>query len=268
MIIPYETDFFKPTRNVVELLGRKIYLTLRGAGRGLKMLFQAFLYIAVFYKSRDEIRRQTLLAGIQSFWITSIVALFTGMILSLQAGLVLRDYGQAAQVGNLVSQTLCREMGPFMTSLILAASVGSAITAQIGTMAVSEELAALEVMSINPVRFLVMPRLIAMMLMCPILTIYTDIIGTIGGGLVAVNQIDVPWGIYVDSALKYLKTKDILVGILKSFIFAILIVTISCYKGMATSGGAAGVGKSTRSSVISSFLMILLIGYFITRIFY
>ncbi len=268
MIIPYETDFFPPTRNIIEALGRKIFLTLRGAGRALKMIFQAHLCIAVFFKSRDEIRRQMLLAGIQSFAITSIVGLFTGMILALQTGLLLRDYGQEAQIGNLVAQTLCREMGPFMTSLILAASVGSAITAQIGTMAVSEELAALEVMSINPVRFLVMPRLIALMLMCPILTIYTNVIGTVGGGIVASNQIDVPWGIYFDSALRYLKNKDIMVGIFKSYVFGVLIVTISCYKGMATTGGAAGVGNATRSSVITSFLMILLVGYFITRMFY
>jgi phospholipid/cholesterol/gamma-HCH transport system permease protein len=181
---------------------------------------------------------------------------------------ILRDYGLEMKVGTLVAEAICREMGPFMTALILSASVGSAISAQLGTMAVSEEIAALEVMSINPVRFLVMPRLFAMMIMCPVLTVYTDLIGIVGGGLVASTQLDVSWSAYYENVLFMLTTKEIWVGILKAWVFSIIIVAVSCYQGLSARDGAVGVGKATRSSVVTTFLAILIIGYFITRLFY
>jgi phospholipid/cholesterol/gamma-HCH transport system permease protein len=172
------------------------------------------------------------------------------------------------RVGTLVAQAICREMGPIMTALILSASVGSAIAAQLGTMAVSEEIAALEVMSINPVRFLVMPRLLAMMLMCPVLTIYTDVIGIFGGGLVAVTQLDVSWPSYYENVLFMLTAKEIWIGVFKAWVFSLIIVSVSCYQGMSARDGAVGVGLATRRSVVISFLAILIIGYFVTRLFY
>ena len=149
-----------------------------------------------------------MLCGIKSFGVTSVVALFTGMILALQAGLILKAYGQEMRVGFLVAQTMFREMGPFMTALILAASVGSGMAALLGTMKVSQELAALEVMSINPVRFLVAPRLLAMMVMCPVLTMYTDLIGILGGGLVAYTQLGVGWTMYFDNVRFMLRSEE------------------------------------------------------------
>ena len=268
MIIPYEPDYFPPASNCIARLGRYVLIFLRDCGRAVQMTIEAFAFIPLLYKSRSEINRQMFLTGIKSLGVTSTVALFTGMILALQAGLILKNYGQEMKVGYLVAQTLFREMGPFMTALILAASVGSAMAAEIGTMAVSQEIAALDVMSINPVRFLVMPRLVALMVMCPVLTAYTDIIGIIGGGFVANTQLDVGWALYFENVRFMLNEKEIWVGMLKALVFAIAVVGISCYQGMAAKEGAVGVGRATRLAVVISFLVILIMGYMITRIFY
>ena len=268
MFIPHEPDYFPPTSNPFTLLGRMVIVYTRDVGRGFLMVLEAFMFIPLCVKARHEVSRQMYLAGFKSLGVTATVALFTGMILALQAGLILKNYGQEMRVGYLVAQTMFREMGPFMTALILSASVGSAMAAQIGTMAVSQEITALEVMSINPVRFLVMPRLLAMLVMCPVLTVYTDMIGILGGGAIAYTQLGVSWSIYYDNVLFMLEVKEIWVGMLKSAIFAVIIVGISCYQGINTTEGAVGVGHATRKAVVISFLSILIVGYVITRIFY
>ncbi len=268
MIIPYEPDNLTPPDNPVSRLGYYILLFLREAGRATRITASAFKFIPQFHRSWRELRRQLVMSGIKSFGVTSTVALFTGMILALQAGIILRSYGQEMRVGYLVSQTMFREMGPFMTALILAASVGSAMAAEIGTMAVSQEIAALEVMSINPIRFLVMPRLLALMIMCPILTLFTDLIGILGGGLVAYTQLDVSWTLYFENVRLMLYEKEIWVGIFKALVFAVLVAGLSCYEGMSAQDGAVGVGRATRRAVVASFLMILIVGYMITRMFY
>lgn len=264
----YEPEFFVPPANVVAGAGRALLLKLRNAGRALAILGEALLWTVAVFQRRREVIRQLYVCGVKSFGVTSIVALFTGMILALQAGLVLRDYGQQVQVGTLVSQTMCREMGPFMTALILAASVGSAMAAELGTMTVSEEIAALHVMSINPVRFLVMPRLVALLIMCPVLTVYTNIVGILGGMLVAYTQLGVSPTAYYDNAMRYLHNKEVYVGLLKAIAFGAIVVTVACYQGLSAINGAVGVGRATRRAVVDAFLLILVIGYVITRFFY
>ncbi len=135
-------------------------------------------------------------------------------------------------------------------------------------MTVSEEIAALEVMSISPVRFLVMPRLLAMMIMTPVLTFYACILGVLGGAIVGQTQLGVAVGPYLDNATRWAENKDLYVGLFKAFVFAILITTISCHQGFATVEGAVGVGRATRRSVIHAFLAILIVGYILTRLFY
>ena len=197
-----------------------------------------------------------------------MVALFTGMILALQTGLQLRRYGQEEFIGSAVSISIIREMGPFMTGLIIAASVGSAIAAQLGTMKVSEEISALEVMSIDPNRFLVMPRLVALTLMMPILTVYTKVLGILGGGIVGATQLGVSFQVYLDNATRFAENKDLYVGLFKAMVFGVIIATVACHQGLSTSEGAVGVGRATRQTVITSFLLILIVGYMITRLFY
>lgn len=234
------------------------------------MLFEAALFIpwAFNKRSRHELMYQLYLTGIKSLGVITVVAAFTGMILALQTGLELRRFGLQQNIGTAVTVVMLREMGPFMTALIIAASVGSAIAAQIGTMVVSEEVSALEIMSINPVRFLVLPRLLALAIMMPMLTIYTNILGIVGGAVIGATQLQVSFQAYFDNAQLYAQNKDLYVGLLKAFVFGIVIAGTACHQGFATSEGAVGVGQATRRTVIISFLVILVLGYMLTRLFY
>jgi len=251
-------------------LGRIILIACHDMGNALIMLFSATLYIRTLWRprARRETAMQLYITGIKSLGVITVVAFFTGMILAMQTGLELRRFGQEVNIGTAVTIVMIREMGPFMTGLIIAASVGSAIAAQLGTMAVSEEISALEVMSINPNRFLVMPRLVALAIMMPILTVYTNILGILGGGIVGNTQLGVAFQAYLDNATRFAENKDLYVGLFKAFVFGIIIATVACYQGLTTTEGAVGVGRATRQTVIISFLMILIVGYMITRLFY
>jgi len=251
-------------------VGGKVLQVMHNTGHALFMLLEAtyFTRYAFTKRSRGETTMQLYITGIKSLAVITVVALFTGMILALQTGLELRRYGQEVYIGSAVAVSMIREMGPFMTGLIISASVGSAIAAQIGTMTVSEEIAALEVMSINPNRFLVMPRLVALVVMMPILTVYTNILGIMGGAVVGATQLGVSVQAYLDNATQFATNKDLYVGLFKAIIFGIIITTVSCHQGFMTHEGAVGVGRATRSSVIISFLVILVLGYMITRLFY
>jgi phospholipid/cholesterol/gamma-HCH transport system permease protein len=217
--------------------------------------------------------RQTLVAhlyqtGIRTLPVITVVSLFTGMILALQVGLELRRFNQEMYLGAAVMMSLIREMAPFSCGLCLAACVGSAIAAEIGTMKVNEEIAALEVMSIPPVRFLAAPRILALTVMAPLLAFYCCIIGTVGGGLVGNTQLGVDFGQYMSSAMSIAENKDLAVGLFKALVFGLVIGSVSVAEGLRTSMGAMGVGRATQRSVIASFLMILMFGYMITRMCY
>jgi phospholipid/cholesterol/gamma-HCH transport system permease protein len=255
-------DFFRMT-------GEKLVKAVFTAGFDLVMLWRATLWIRSAWTKRHEILKQCYVVGIESLPVTLIVIMFTGMIIAQQSGIELARFGQQDLIGALVSVTLAREMAPFMTGLIMAANVGSAMAAEIGTMAVSEEIEALEVMSIDVNRFLVMPRLVAMMIMMPILTILANVIGNIGAAVIANLQVGVTFtAYYYNSVELILELKDIYTGLFKAFVFGVIIATIGCAKGLRTTGGALGVGEATRTCVISCFIMILIIGFLITTIFY
>jgi len=255
---------------MIQTIGRNVLLVFRNTGIAMFMLLEAFRDIPFMFtkRHRHDVLHQQFLTGIKSLGVITVVALFTGMILALQTGLELRRYGQEVYIGSAVSVVMLREMGPFMTGLIIAASVGSAIAAQIGTMTVSEEIAALDVMSIRPVRYLVTPRLVAMITMMPLVTFYTNVIGIIGGGIVGQTQLGVSFTAYIDNATQYAENKDLYVGLFKSILFGIIIATVACHQGFFASQGAVGVGRATRRTVVISFLTILTVGYMITRLFY
>jgi len=251
-------------------VGRRILLTLRNTGRGLLMIAAAFLALRHIFshRNRHEVLFQMYVTGIKSLGVITVVALFTGMILALQTGLELRRFGQEVNIGTAVTVVMVREMGPFMTGLVIAASVGSAIAAQLATMTVSEEIAALEVMSIDPVRFLVMPRLMALLVMMPILTVYMNVLGVLGGAIVGQTQLGVSLAAYFDNAIQYAHNKDLYVGLFKALVFGVIITTVACQQGFQATEGAVGVGQATRRTVVISFLTILALGYMITRVFY
>lgn len=269
-MITTEPILLPPARNSLGRIGRELVATMRSTGRAVMLLGAtiASLRFAGTRRARREILMQMYVAGIRSLGVITVVAIFTGMILALQTGIELRRFNQEINIGTAVMVSMLREMGPFMTGLILAACVGSSIAAQLGTMTVSEEIAALEIMSVDPVRFLVMPRLVAMMVMTPLLAFYTCVIGVLGGGIVGVTQLGVAWSAYLDNATLFATNRDLYVGLLKAFVFGVTITTVACHQGFATQQGAVGVGQATRQSVIVSFLLILVFGYMVTRFFY
>ncbi|NLB65886.1 MAG: ABC transporter permease [Lentisphaerae bacterium] len=269
-MITREPQIFDEPTNVFQTAGRRLILACQGTGRALMMLLGAAVQTPFMFsrKNRQDVSQQLYQVGIKSLGVVSVVALFTGMILALQVGLELRRYGQETNIGMLVCISMLREMGPFMTGLVIAASVGSAIAAQMGTMTVGEEIAALDVMSINPLRYLMMPRLVALAIMMPLLTVYTNLLGILGGAMVGASQLGISWEAYFDNAFRYAENKDLYVGLFKAFLFGLIIVTVACYQGFTASEGAVGVGRATRRTVIVSFLLILIVGYFVTRLFY
>jgi phospholipid/cholesterol/gamma-HCH transport system permease protein len=214
--------------------------------------------------------------GVKAVPVVVLVAVFTGMIVSLQAGVEIKQYGQEALVGRIVAASMFREMGPFITGIILTATAGSACAAEIGTMRVSEEVDALEMMGIDPVRYLVAPRVIALGLMCFALTILTDCFGTLGGAFVAQSQLGVSYQTYFDGARATLATghvlgflsKHVYTGLVKAFVFGILIGVVGCAQGLRAEGGALGVGRAVRRAVVASIVLILVLGYYMTWFFY
>lgn len=217
---------------------------------------------------RIDLVTQLYATGIRTLPVLTVVSLFTGMILALQVGLELARFNQEIYLGAAVMMTLIREMAPFSCGICLAACVGSAIAAELGTMKINDEIDALTIMKISPMRFLVAPRVLALALMAPLLAFYCCILGTVGGGLVGATQLDVDYRQYISSALSMATDKDLFVGLLKAEAFGIIIGSVAAAEGFATRLGAMGVGKATQRAVIVSFLAILIVGYMITRIFY
>ena len=258
-------------RDGISGIGAWLIEAVLSAGFSLVLAWRALRWVAVpvqIWKRREQILRQMFVAGIESLPVTLIVALFIGFLLALSAGVELARYGQQAVVGQLVAIAVCREFGPFMTGLILAANVGSSMAAELGTMKVSEEIDALEVMSIDPARYLVLPRLIAMLIMTPVLTVFSDAVAIMGGGIICKNQLNTSWAKYYQAVLEGLRLKHIYTGLLKALVFGAVIAIVSCSEGLRTEGGAVGVGKATRNSVILCYLLILIFGYFGTSLFY
>ena len=244
--------------------------------------FQIELLLGTLARLPDLRRRMYSVADIlyqgavQGLHVVLLVGLFIGMIVALQTGIELQRIGQQDQIGTIVAISMAREMGPFITCTILAATMGSSMAAEIGTMAVSDELAALEVLSIDRIKLLVLPRLVAITIAAPLLTILCDSIGIFGGGFVAQAQLHVSSQLYYDSAVEALRDpahlfplpKDLYAGLFKSGVFGILIAIIGCSAGLRASGGALGVGKATRAAVRDSIIAIIVANYFITWMLY
>jgi len=257
-------------------LGRTLENAVQGAGQTLEMLFVSIMSIPHVWKRRRFVLEALYTAAIRPLPVVLVVALFTGMILALQTGLELEKFGAKDRIAAIIGVSLCREMGPFMTAIILTASVGSGIAAEIGTMKVSEEIDALEVMSIRPESFLVMPRLLAMALLTPLLTLVTDLVGVLGGCLVAATRLRIEPVHYLKHVLDSLSAdvtimglpKDLYTGLAKALAFGVIIATVGCAAGLNANGGALGVGRATRTAVIQSFLLIIIVGYYLTSLFY
>lgn len=206
--------------------------------------------------------------GVESLPIVSLTGLFTGIVLALQTAYQLERIGAEMYIASIVGLSMVRELGPVLTALVVTGRVGASITAELGTMKVTEQIDALESLATSPVAYLVVPRLLALLLMLPILTIYSDVIGMLGGYLVGVYKLDVSPMLYLRMTWDVLQVKDLMTGLLKAGIFAAIIGTVACFEGFETSGGAEGVGRSTTLAVVISFILIVAADCLATAIFY
>ncbi|MBD3265993.1 MlaE family lipid ABC transporter permease subunit [bacterium] len=241
----------------------------------LSSLLISSLYFAFVYPFRHpkSIRYRATLemmveSGNRSLPILLLINFLVGLILAMQSVYQLNKFSAADLVPGLVAITMCREIGPLITAIILSARVGASITAELGTMVVGEEIMALETMALRPIPFLVVPRLVALACMLPVLTMFADAIGMFGGFCVARLNMDMHAMQYYNSIIQNLSLTDLHTGLVKSFGFGIVIATVACHEGLAVEGGAEGVGVATTRSVVISILLIIITDLIFTTMFF
>ncbi len=223
-----------------------------------------------FFKSRLEVRetmKQSVKIGVDSLGVTALTSFFTGMVLALQTGHTSKNlFNEPLYIGTLVAFSMVKELGPVLTSIVVAGRAGAVVTAEIGTMRVTEQIDALYTLGTHPARYLLVPRYIAFLITLPLLVVLADFIGTIGGFIIATTRLQVPSTVYWDDIFTFMDIADFMHGFLKTFAFAFMIATVSCHKGMTTKGGAEGVGKSTTEAVVTSMVLVMVIDYFISAV--
>ncbi|HEY3265431.1 MAG TPA: ABC transporter permease [Armatimonadota bacterium] len=203
--------------------------------------------------------------GVYSLPVALLTITFSGMVLSLYTASQMQKLGFGQYVGGLVALTMARELAPVLAAVVVAARVGSAIAAEIGSMKVTEQIDALRSLATSPVQYLVTPRLIACVTMLPIIALFGIVVGTLGGYLVASTQ-GIPRQLYFDSIAIYVRPSDVIIGVLKTTVFGAIIATVSCHQGLNTTGGATGVGRATTRSVVLCIVLIYMADFMITRL--
>jgi phospholipid/cholesterol/gamma-HCH transport system permease protein len=251
-----------------ENFGNRFMAFLRYVGGAVLLLAETILWSFLPPIGWRRIVQQMMHIGVRSLPIIFLVSLFIGMVLALQSAYQLQQFAMRALVANLVALSTTREIGPVLTALVVAGRVGSSMTAEIGTMKVTEQIDALQTLATNPVRYLVVPRFIAILIMLPILTIYADIIGMFGGYMVGVWKLGIGHAVYISTSESVLQLKDVFTGLVKAGFFAVIISIVGCYQGFVTTGGAEGVGRSTTISVVTSFVLIIAADCIFTALFF
>lgn len=211
--------------------------------------------------------RQMEQIGVRSLGVAAITTIFTGMVLALQTALSLPQLGVKYYIGTVVSKSLVRELGPVLIALIVGGRVGAGMTAEIGTMKVSEQIDALRSMGADPVKKLVVPKLVASLLMFPVLTLLGDALGILGGMVVAILHLDLSPGFYLNDVFSGLYLADVASGVGKSVFFAYFITIVACYNGLSAQGGADGVGRATTQTVVLASILVLISDFFLTQLF-
>jgi phospholipid/cholesterol/gamma-HCH transport system permease protein len=255
-------------KNFFIFLGRKVMAFLYLLGGLSNLTGQCFYWIFVPPFKRVRFMQEAKKAGSDSLPLVSLVALFIGVILALQTAYQMQRFGAELYIASLVALSLVRELGPVITALIVAGRVGAAITAEVGSMQVTEQIDALETLATNPIKYLVVPRVLALSIMLPILTIYADIVGIFGGYLVCVYKLSISSSMYIHTTIDALLFKDLFTGLFKAIFFGMIIALVSCYEGFNVEGGAEGVGRATTRAVVTTFILIIAADCFFTALFY
>ena len=212
--------------------------------------------------------RQAEQIGVRSLGVASITTIFTGMVLALQTAYSLPSLGVKYYIGTVVSKSLTRELCPVLVALVVGGRIGAGITAELGSMKVTEQIDALRAMAADPVRKLVAPKLAATLIMMPCLTVLGDVLGILGGLGIAVFQLRISAGLYLNDVLSALTLDDVMSGVGKSVCFGFFITVIACRQGLAARGGADGVGRATTDAVVMSSIAVLVSDFFLTKLFY
>jgi len=249
-------------------VGRRVRKFFYALG-GISSLTLETLYLSFSPPfKKDRVIDQAKKAGYDSLPIVSLVALFIGFIFALQTAYFMQRIGSEIYIASLVALSLVRELGPVITALVVAGRVGAAHTAEIGTMQVTEQIDALEAFATNPVKYLVVPRFLSLIIVLPLLTIYADAIGIFGSYMICVNKLGISSGMYLRVTWDALLFKDLFTGLFKSVFFGMIIALVSCYEGFNVEGGAEGVGQATTRSVVITFISIIVADCFFTALFY
>ncbi len=240
---------------------------LYGLGDGTSLFLEALYWCKAAPRNVDKILAHLLEFGNATLPIASLMALFIGGVLALQTGSRLAQYGLEGNIGGIVGLSMIKELGPVMTALLVAGRAGSAIAAEVGAMNVYEEIDALKTLNINPVRYLVMPRLLASVIAVPALCMYVNVIGLLGGAAVsAVNpKINVSIRLFRLNFQEVVKFGDVMDSVIKAAVFGVVVAITCCYVGLRTTGGPEGIGRAVTRAVVLSFMMIFILNYLITR---
>jgi phospholipid/cholesterol/gamma-HCH transport system permease protein len=204
--------------------------------------------------------------GVGSLTVVLLTGTFTGMVLALQSGFTLDQFGARSMVGRLVSASIVKELGPVLTGLMVAGRVGSGIAAELGSMMVTDQIAALRALGTDPIRKLVVPRVLAGLLMVPVLTVIASAVGMVGGWVVTVGLLRVASSVYWNSVVQGLYIQDVWMGLIKPFFLGLAIVSIGCHVGLRTYGGTQGVGRATTNAVVASSVAVIAVDYLVTQL--
>jgi len=248
--------------------GNLIFVVISYVGEIATLFATTVYWIFVPPMKGERILGQMKRVGPGSFFIAALVAFFIGMIMALQMAHQMTELSAEIYIPNVVAVSLTRELAPVLTALIVAGRVGAGITAELGSMKVTEQIEALQAFAVNPVKYLVVPRFIALVIMLPILAIFADLIGIFGGFMICVYKLFISPSMYFTMVAQALTFNDIATGLIKTVFFGAIIALVGCHQGLKVSSGAEGVGKATTASVVLSFILIIMADCLFTTFFY
>jgi phospholipid/cholesterol/gamma-HCH transport system permease protein len=237
-------------------------------GEMLLLFWRSLLALPVTWRQRRKVFEQFYEIGNASLLMVCVLSFFIGAVIALQSGPVLVERSMGDFLGGIVGLTICKELAPVMMAILIAGRNGSAMAAEIGSMRVYQEIDALQTMNINPVHYLVLPRVIALAVALPLLVIISTMVGWFGGAVVAANNAHIAIGFsaFFENLRAIVTLGDVINGVFKSFIFALIVGTVSCHQGLTTRGGPRGIGRSVTKAVVNSIVLIVISDYFLTRI--
>ncbi|MEW6557083.1 MAG: ABC transporter permease [Elusimicrobiota bacterium] len=252
---------------MITIIGKKFIQTADSVENAFSMLIKT---VRVYFSEKHDkknIINQMIQIGVKSIPVTLLTSVFTGMVLALQTAYSTKNiFNEPIYIGSVVGFSMVKELGPVLTAMVIAGRVGAAIAAELGTMKVTEQIDALYTLGTNPIKYLAVPRFVSIVVMLPVLTVFSDIIGILGGFFVSIYKLGIAPVVYQNDILDYMRVDDLVHGLIKSVVFALIIVTVACHKGFQCEGGAEGVGRATTETVVIAMVMILVSDYFLTAL--